>query len=194
MLRVGYRMPLGLMIRPADQIIRELPPSLAAYWLRFPSAPPRLGCLLSCGVRSAPKQKPPARCSVVLALGRAAAWRLKQRQTPHQLPCKTTQQPVGVYPLFQRLDATPDGSDHTSTKNSLSTALEPLGSQGFQLPQTGRGQGVAPLADGLARDAQQLGQRHGRPRFFDGLFLVHPAMLSPLSFFCNTQKYFCKRA
>jgi hypothetical protein len=43
--------PLGLMMRPADQIVRELPPSLSAYWLRFPSAPPRLGCLLTCGVR-----------------------------------------------------------------------------------------------------------------------------------------------
>ena len=31
MLRIGYRMPLGLMIRPAARIIRELPPSLAAY-------------------------------------------------------------------------------------------------------------------------------------------------------------------
>ena len=48
--------PLGLMIRPADQIIRELPPSLSAYWLRFSSAPPRLRCLLTCGVRS-PKEK-----------------------------------------------------------------------------------------------------------------------------------------
>ena len=39
------------MIRPAPRIIRELPPSLTAYRVRFPSAPPRLGCLLSCGVR-----------------------------------------------------------------------------------------------------------------------------------------------
>ena len=43
MLRIGYRTPLGFEIRPADRIIRELPPSLTAYRLRFPSAPPRLG-------------------------------------------------------------------------------------------------------------------------------------------------------
>jgi len=28
MLRIGYRMPLGLMTRPAARIVRELPPSL----------------------------------------------------------------------------------------------------------------------------------------------------------------------
>ena len=31
MRRIGYRLPLGLMIRPAARVIRELPPSLAAY-------------------------------------------------------------------------------------------------------------------------------------------------------------------
>lgn len=31
MQRTGYRLPLGLMIRPAARVIRELPPSLAAY-------------------------------------------------------------------------------------------------------------------------------------------------------------------
>ena len=64
-------------------------------------------------------------------------------------------------------------------------ALEPLGPQGFQLPQTGGRQGIAPLADGLARDAQQLGQRHGRPCFFDGLFFVHPPMVSQLAVAVN---------
>ena len=46
-----YVLPLGLMVRPADWIIRELPPRPKSYQLRFSSAPPRLGCLLSCGVR-----------------------------------------------------------------------------------------------------------------------------------------------
>ena len=58
MLRIGYRMPLGLTMRPADRILRELPPSLSAYRLRFPSAPPRLRCLLTCGVRVAAIKKP----------------------------------------------------------------------------------------------------------------------------------------
>ena len=49
--------PLGLMIRPADWIVRELPPRPKSYQLRFPSAPPRLGCLLSCGVRQGVKNK-----------------------------------------------------------------------------------------------------------------------------------------
>jgi hypothetical protein len=31
MLRIGYRKPLGLMIRPAVRIVRELPPSLSTY-------------------------------------------------------------------------------------------------------------------------------------------------------------------
>lgn len=48
-----------------------------------------------------PKVKTPESLSVVLALGRAAAWRLNSRQTPHQLPCKTTQKPAGVYPRVQ---------------------------------------------------------------------------------------------
>ena len=31
MLRIGYRMPLGLTIRPAARVIRELPPSPETY-------------------------------------------------------------------------------------------------------------------------------------------------------------------
>lgn len=60
MLRIGYRMPLGLMIRPAVRIIRELPPSLTAY--RINSLLPRspaLRPLLSCGVRSMLTKKTP---------------------------------------------------------------------------------------------------------------------------------------
>ena len=54
-----------LLMRPVARIIQELPPSLAAYRVRFPSAPPRLGCLLSCGVRSSEMKK-----AVTTALGR----------------------------------------------------------------------------------------------------------------------------
>lgn len=31
MRRIEYRLPLGLMMRPAARVIRDLPPSLAAY-------------------------------------------------------------------------------------------------------------------------------------------------------------------
>ena len=41
MRRIDYRLPLGLMMRPAPRILRELPPSLAAYRVQvfFQAAP-----------------------------------------------------------------------------------------------------------------------------------------------------------
>jgi hypothetical protein len=39
MLRVGYRIPLDLMIRPVARIVRELPPSLSTYRVPFFSTP-----------------------------------------------------------------------------------------------------------------------------------------------------------
>ena len=67
-------------------------------------------------------------------------------------------------------------------------SFEPLGPQGPQLPQTRLGNPVAPLADRLARDAQQLGQRHGAASFFNCLMCFHVRMVSQLSLFCNTLK------
>ena len=49
MLRIGYRTPLGLTIRTAARVIRELPPSLSAYRVRFSPAPPRLGAYYRAG-------------------------------------------------------------------------------------------------------------------------------------------------
>jgi len=48
-----------LMIRPVAWIVQELPPRPKSYHVRFSSAPPRLGCLLSCGVRVRQKAKNP---------------------------------------------------------------------------------------------------------------------------------------
>lgn len=48
---VCLRKTPDLMIRPVARIVRELPPRPRSYRVRFPSAPPRLGCLLTCGVR-----------------------------------------------------------------------------------------------------------------------------------------------
>ena len=73
MLRVGYRKPLGLMIRPAARVIRELPPSLAAYRVAvsFRAAP--LAAPTSCGVRSAKAKNPE---EMLCGLG---SWREQQR-------------------------------------------------------------------------------------------------------------------
>jgi hypothetical protein len=72
MLRID-RMPLGLMIRPAARIVRELPPSLTAYRVAvsFRAAP--LAAPTSCGVRSAKAKTPQF---VLVDLG---SWREQQQ-------------------------------------------------------------------------------------------------------------------
>ena len=75
-----------LLMRPVARIIRELPPSLAAYRVRFPSAPPRLGCLLSCGVRLSSETKK----AVTTALGRNPLARANACVTAFTLLLSTT--------------------------------------------------------------------------------------------------------
>jgi hypothetical protein len=65
MRRIGYRLPLGLMMRPAPRIIRELPPSLAAYRVQvfFQAAPDAAPTARGVRVRVGETEKPLAAAS-----------------------------------------------------------------------------------------------------------------------------------
>jgi hypothetical protein len=59
MRRIGYRLPLGLMMRPARWIVRELPPSPKTYHLQvfFQAAPGAAPAIAwSAGARRATKK------------------------------------------------------------------------------------------------------------------------------------------
>jgi len=59
MRRVGYRLPLGLMMRPAPPIVRELPPSPKTYGVQvfFQAAPDAAPAIAwSAGARRATKK------------------------------------------------------------------------------------------------------------------------------------------
>lgn len=60
MRRIDYRLPLGLMMRPAPRILRELPPSLAAYRVQvfFQAAPSAAPTARGVRVRVGETEKP----------------------------------------------------------------------------------------------------------------------------------------
>lgn len=77
-------MPLGLRIQPAGRVLRELPPSFRIPSLRFPPTQPRIGFLLTDGVRDGPKRKTPEILGWSVTFGEGRLRRLLERNFPRR--------------------------------------------------------------------------------------------------------------